>query len=650
MASIGDIWLGLRGDGSPLLKDAQKQGAKAGEVASKSFLGKMKSGLSNAKGGILAGLGLGAGFGAFQAAEKAIGAVTDAIFGSIDATSDLQESMSKNEAVFKDSSDEMEAWADTAAESFGQSKRQALEAAGTFGNLIQAFGIGADEAAGMSKAMTELASDLASFNNTSVDEAILALRSGLSGETEPLKRYGIALNDARLKEEALRLGLIKTTKGVLPIAIKTQAAYSLILKDSALAQGDFERTSDGLANSQKTLTAQMEDLAAEFGEVLIPVMIELATVAKDDVMPALSGILDLLKQLDTDLPVVNASFADLHGALLELQNPAARSTDLLTSMYDILEDLGIETEETRRGFRDFGIQVGESADEQRESAEASREAKRGLGVLEASTVTAGEETDTFREKVRLAKVGVEKMTDALRDHAQVLRGELTEAMTAYYDIADERRRLNEIQEEQSQIRRDARGRKFTDDERSRLNELEREYQETLAGVASKGEATMEQATEAFNYWSTKAASASGRAKREAEAARRAWMLVRLSILQASRAFDAFGDRGPAGGSAGRPGAGRAAGGPVSTGRVYTVGERGREWFVPSTDGVIIPNHTVQAIEQGGSAGGNTYQVQVQGALPVRQIDAIPRALRRAERTGIIPSRLAAPQYRIPAGE
>ena len=59
----------------------------------------------------------------------------------------------------------------------------------------------------MSLKLVELAADLASFNNTSPEDALLALRSGLSGETEPLKRYGIAINDARLKQEALNQGI-----------------------------------------------------------------------------------------------------------------------------------------------------------------------------------------------------------------------------------------------------------------------------------------------------------------------------------------------------------------------------------------------------------------------------------------------------------
>lgn len=193
---------------------------------------------------------------------------------AVKSASDLEESQNKVRQVFGASAAQIEEWAGNSAKALGQSSRQALEAAGTYGNLLRAFGSTEQEAAKMSMRLVELASDLASFNNTSVDDALLALRSGLTGETEPLKRFGIALTDARLRQEAMALGLVETTSSVLPPAIKAQAAYSIALKDSALAQGDFARTSDGLANSTKTLTAQIDDLKAQLGEALVPVVQE----------------------------------------------------------------------------------------------------------------------------------------------------------------------------------------------------------------------------------------------------------------------------------------------------------------------------------------------------------------------------------------
>lgn len=214
---------------------------------------------------------------------------------SIDAASDLAESQSKVEVVFGDSAEAVKKWADTSATAFGQSKQQALEAAGTYGNLFQAFGIQAKPAQEMSQSLVELAADLASFNNTSVPEALQALQSGVSGETEPLKRYGIAINDVRLKQEAMALGLIKSTKDALSPAAKAQASYSLIMKDTALAQGDFARTSDGLANKQRILAAKFDNLKATIGTALMPVMLGLVTVVADKLIPAFETAWDFFK-------------------------------------------------------------------------------------------------------------------------------------------------------------------------------------------------------------------------------------------------------------------------------------------------------------------------------------------------------------------
>lgn len=216
---------------------------------------------------------------------------------SITDASNLAEAQAKVGAVFGSQAKDVQKWAKTMSSSFGVSTRQALEAAGTYGNLFQAFGIGQTEARKMSTRMVELAADMASFNNVGIDEALTALRSGLSGETEPLKRFGVALLDVRLKEQALAMGLIKTTSGVLPPAIKAQAAYALILKDTALQQGDVARTAGGLANQKKFLSAQIEDLSGSFGAVLMPVMINFIGVLRNSVLPGIQKFIEAFKTL-----------------------------------------------------------------------------------------------------------------------------------------------------------------------------------------------------------------------------------------------------------------------------------------------------------------------------------------------------------------
>lgn len=194
---------------------------------------------------------------------------------SLDAASHLAESSSKNEAVFKRQNRTVSAWAKTSVEKFGLSEQAALEYAASYGNLFQAFGLTEKKSASMSRRLTELAVDLASFNNTDVDSALNALQSGMTGEMEPMKRYGATLTDLRMREKARALGLVKDTKHALNPAIKAQAAYALILQDTRKAQGDYARTADGFANKQRRANAEMDNASAKLGTALLP----LATIA-----------------------------------------------------------------------------------------------------------------------------------------------------------------------------------------------------------------------------------------------------------------------------------------------------------------------------------------------------------------------------------
>lgn len=230
------------------------------------------------------------------------------------ASSNMAESLSKIDVVFGANAEAVKAWGETSATAMGMSKQSALEAAGTYGNLFQAFGMGQGPAQEMSTSLVQLASDMASFNNTSIDDAILALRSGLSGETEPLKKFGVALSEARIKEEAMSLGLIKSTKEALTPAAKAQASYALIMKDTKLAQGDYGRTADGTANTMRTLSAQFENAKVAIGDALMPAFRALLTLLKI-IIPIVKGFgtflkknEDLIESLAIGLGVVTAAF------------------------------------------------------------------------------------------------------------------------------------------------------------------------------------------------------------------------------------------------------------------------------------------------------------------------------------------------------
>lgn len=222
----------------------------------------------------------------FKARAALAGAVVGAALfkmgkDAIRTASDIGESTSKVGVVFGKAGASVLRFADTSAKGLGISKAAALEAAGTFGNLFVSLKLPQAEAAKMSTRMVQLAADMASFNNTSPEEALDALRSGLVGETEPLRRFGVNIQDAQLRQEALKLGLISTTKDALSPAAKAQASYSLILQQTTTAQGDFARTSGGLANQQRILTAEFSDLQGQLGQKLLPAVVKTTSALVD---------------------------------------------------------------------------------------------------------------------------------------------------------------------------------------------------------------------------------------------------------------------------------------------------------------------------------------------------------------------------------
>ena len=197
----------------------------------------------------------------------------------VDAASDMAETSSKVQTLFGDQAAEIEAWAETSATSFGQSKKAALDAAGTFGNMFMQLGIGGQEAAGMSKNITELASDFASFHNTSPEEAIQAIGAAFRGEFDSVQKYVPTITAAAVEQKALQMGLKRST-GELTAQDKALATNALLFEGAGEAVGDFDRTSDGAANTNRKLGAEFADLRAELGEKLLPVYQRLQEMVK----------------------------------------------------------------------------------------------------------------------------------------------------------------------------------------------------------------------------------------------------------------------------------------------------------------------------------------------------------------------------------
>ena len=225
---------------------------------------------------------------------------------AIQAASDFGENVDKVSVVFGKNAAAIEKWSQSASTAMIMSQNEALSAAGTYGNLFRAIGLTEKASAEMSMTMVQLAADMASFNNANPEEVLVALRAGLVGEAEPLKRFGVNVNQAAIELEALNMGLIKSGEK-LSFAGKAQAAYSLILKQTALQQGNVALTADSTANRQKSLAAQFEDTKRKIGEGLMPVYRGLQNLIRDYVLPAFAAFGDfLIRNKDAIKTALNA--------------------------------------------------------------------------------------------------------------------------------------------------------------------------------------------------------------------------------------------------------------------------------------------------------------------------------------------------------
>ncbi len=225
------------------------------------------------------------------AALFAVGAGAAFFKGAVSGASDLAESASKVKVVFGEQSAAIMAASRTSARGMGLSTQSYLEATGALGNLFVSLKLQPKAAAEMSQGMVTLAADMASFNNVPIADALLAIRSGLTGETEPLKRFGVNMNEATLKAQAMEMGLISTTKNALTPQTKALAAQALIMAQTGTAQGDFARTSDGLANQQKILASRTEDLKTKIGGFLLPAVTKFTSFLSEKVVPAVDDFI-----------------------------------------------------------------------------------------------------------------------------------------------------------------------------------------------------------------------------------------------------------------------------------------------------------------------------------------------------------------------
>lgn len=220
---------------------------------------------------------------------------------SIDAASDLREVQNVVDVTFGENASQIDAWAKTAINQFGLTETKAKQFASTMGAMMKSSGLAGPEIVDMSEKLSGLAADMSSFYNMDFDTAFQKIRSGISGETEPLKQLGINMSVANLNAFALEKGLGKAFDKMSQ-SEQIMVRYQYLMQATADAQGDFARTSDGYANSLRLLEANVQSIQTKLGSLLIPAL-EQATGWVNTFLGALTPteketILDKFKNID----------------------------------------------------------------------------------------------------------------------------------------------------------------------------------------------------------------------------------------------------------------------------------------------------------------------------------------------------------------
>ena len=269
-------------------------------------------------------------------AVTALGSIgfTNFVKDSVSAASDLNESLNAVNVAYGDAAEAVLKLGESSAKSMGVAQTEFNAAAVRFSAFAERVVGEGGNVAGFIGDITTRAADFASVFNIDVSEALAVFQSGLSGEAEPLKRFGINLLESEVKAYALRTGLIEVGE-TMTEQQKVQARYGLLMESTAKTAGDFANTSDGLANSQRILSASFTNIQATIGTALLPVFAELV----QSIMPLVDEVApELTKMFEGLAPVVT----EVAGLLPTLVRAVVPVVPIFTDIVQIIAELAIQ--------------------------------------------------------------------------------------------------------------------------------------------------------------------------------------------------------------------------------------------------------------------------------------------------------------------
>lgn len=413
--NVGNVFLTLKATGmSAFQKQVKNEGNKAAGVMTKTF----SSAFSK--------------IGAITAAALSTRAIKSFVKESIDIASDLAEVQNVVDVTFGNSAKIINDFAESAPKAYGLSTLAAKQYSGTIGAMLKSMRIAKKDVLGMSTSIASLAGDMASFYNLDTDTAFEKIRSGISGETEPLKQLGINLSVANLEQYRMNKG-ITTAYNKMSQANQAILRYNYLLETTADAQGDFARTSNSWANQTRILALNIDTLKASVGnlaiQALTPLIIKLNQIIEYAIAAAQALTQLFGGKVDTSpagagMSAVSASAVQAAGDMTDTAKTAKKTAKAIKASFadfDEIHLLGSPKDDSSAGADAAGAAGGQSLSP---VTLAGNDIKNSKVIADADTLLKKMKDTAWYAGAVGAAIGAWKITNAISG-LDVLNGKLS---------------------------------------------------------------------------------------------------------------------------------------------------------------------------------------------------------------------------------
>lgn len=405
--------------------------------------------------------------------------------------SDLNENLNKTEVAFEKNADDVVKWSETTLKQYGLAQSTALEMAATWGDMGTSMEIPLDSATEMSKTLVGLAADMASFKNISIDRAQTALNAVYTGETESLKELGVVMTQANLEAYAMSKGIEKNYQDMSE-AEKVTLRYQYVLDKTKNSQGDFARTSDSAANQMRIAQESVKELAAEFGQKLLPVGTKVLNFANDlldsfnnlddgtqqlligigataaaagPLIKGISGITNVsskalrgisnltskIKGLETASKVTTASTGLLSKALGAVFSPAGLAVGATIGSLIAIQD---SVEKTIQPARDLASAFADSAPSLEQYAEYIDNSRSALENFDITATQAGDKLAQYDGKINTATQNIHSIITTASEQSRLMTESEYEQIQNLFGMIDDytKKKLEAYKQQQDVVK------------------------------------------------------------------------------------------------------------------------------------------------------------------------------------------------------